>query len=106
MITATHQLKRQWQFERPHRVRLFIDQIHINEAINLSEAKLFWKVANKFKETAQYQWVESREIELKCEIDDLSVDWFKQIRFFANLSEAEYADYCLRFFDHWNEAWK
>lgn len=98
--------KHQWRFNRPHRVRLFVDQKHINESFNLSKAELYWDAANKFQKTDQYVWAERNDVKLQFEIDDRAVDWFKQVRFYADLNETEYTDYCLRFFDHNNETWK
>ena len=98
--------KLQWRFNRPHRVRLYVDQQHINDSVNLSKAELYWNAANKFKLTDQYSWAERNDVKLEFAIDERSVDWFKQVRFYADLNEAEYTDYCLRFFDHHNEEWK
>ncbi len=98
--------KPQWRFNRPHRVRLFVEQLHINDSFNLSKAELYWTAANKFELTEEYQWAERNDIQLQFVIDDSAMDWFKQIRFYADLTESEYTDYCLRFFDHHNEAWK
>lgn len=103
---TTHQSKHQWRFNRPHRVRLFVDQLHINDSFNLSKGELFWLAANKFKETPQYAWAEANSVKIEYEVDDRAVDWFKQVRFYTDLSEIEYTDYCLRFFDHYNEEWK
>lgn len=103
---VTQQSKHQWRYERPHRVRLFVDQLHINDSFNLSKAELFWIVANKFKETDRYVWVESNNVKLDYEIDEHAISWFKQVRFFADLDEHQYTDYCLRFFNHNNEDWK
>lgn len=103
---ATQQSKRQWRFERPHRVRLFVDQLHINDSFNLSKGELFWFAANKFKETPQYAWAELNDVKINYEVDERAVDWFKQVRFYADLSEVEYVDYCLRFFNHYDENWK
>lgn len=104
--TVTHQSKPQWRFERPHRVRLFAWRSHIREALQSSTQEMYIKAAEQFSQTDKYAWVESNNIKLDFDIDERAIDWFKQVRFFADLSEAEYTDYCLRFFDHHDEDWK
>lgn len=95
-----------YKYERPHRVRLYTTQLHLNDSFNLSKRELFWHAADKFKDTDRYAWVEANNVELDFEVDDNAVSWFKQVRFFADLTEHQYTDYCLRFFDHWDEDWK
>ena len=105
-MTATQQSKHQWRFDRPHRVRLFAWRSHIQEALQTSTQEMYIKAAKQFSQTDKYAWVESNNIKLDFDIDERAVDWFKQIRFFANLNDEEYTDYCLRFFDHHDENWK
>ena len=105
-MTATHQSKPQWRFERPHRVRLFAHRRHINDALRLTTHALYMEAAQHFSQTAKYEWAERNNVKLNFEIDDNTVDWFKQIRFFADLDETQYTDYCLRFFNHHDEEWK
>lgn len=64
------------------------------------------EAAQQFSQTDKYEWAERNQVKLDFTIDDRAVDWFKQIRFFADLDEAQYTDYCLRFFNHWDENWK
>ena len=94
------------RFERPHRVRLFAWRSHISEALKHSTQEMYMRAAEQFAQTDKYQWAESNQVKLDFDIDERSQDWFKQVRFYADLSEAEYTDYCLRFFDHHNEDWK
>lgn len=105
-IQATEQSKPQWRFERPHRVRLFAWRSHINEALKHTTREMYLKAAEQFSQTDKYAWAERNNIKLDYDIDERSVDWFKQVRFYADLTEEEYTDYCLRFFDHHNEDWK
>lgn len=100
----THQSKHQWRYNRPHRVRLFAYRKHINEF--KGNDILYFEAAKEFSQTNKYSWVENNNVKLAFDIDDLSIDWFKQVRFYADLDEVEYTDYCLRFFDHHNEDWK
>lgn len=102
--TITHQSKPTWRFERPHRVRLFTHRRNVNEV--WANDELYFEAAKKFSETDKYKWVESNQVKLDFDFDSNTIDWFKQVRFFADLSEAEYVDYCLRFFDHHDEEWK
>ena len=108
--TITHQSKPTWRFERPHRVRLFTHRIHINELYNdkgpATDKAFYHQAAEAFSQTDRYHWAERNSVKLDFDIDERSIDWFKQVRFYADLSESEYTDYCLRFFDHHDEAWK
>jgi len=104
--TTTHQSKRQWRFERPHRVRLFAWRSHIQEALKSSTRDMYLKAAEQFSQTEKYKWAEDNHVKLDFDIDERSVDWFKQVRFYADLTESEYVDYCLRFFDRHDEEWK
>jgi len=106
--TATRQSKPTWRFERPHRVRLFAYKRHINEIHDMkwNNDILYFHAAKEFSQTDKYAWVEHNNIKLDFDFDSNSIDWFKQVRFYADLTESEYVDYCLRFFDHHNEAWK
>lgn len=67
---------------------------------------MYLKAAEQFSQTDKYAWAERNNIKLDFDIDERSVDWFKQVRFYADLSESEYTDYCLRFFHHHDENWK
>ena len=104
--TVTHQSKPQWRFERPHRVRLHAYRLHINEVVNSNQREVYMRAAEEFSKTDRYAWAERNNVKLDFDYDNNSIDWFKQVRFYADLSESEYTDYCLRFFDHHNEAWK
>ena len=107
--TVTHQSKPQWRFERPHRVRLFAHKEHINNVYNnlstWDDKSLYLKAAELFSKTDRYQWAETNGVRLDFDIDDNSIDWFKQVRFYADLTEEQYVDYSLRFFRHLEE-WK
>ena len=104
--TITHRSKPTWRFERPHRVRLFAWRSHINEALKSTTHDMYLKAAEQFSQTEKYKWAERNGVKLDFDIDERSIDWFKQVRFYADLSESEYTDYCLRFFDHHDEEWK
>jgi hypothetical protein len=102
---ATPQSKLQWRYDRPHRVRFFVDSIHANDATLKHANELYWDFAKKFSLTPEYAWVEANEIDLQYTVDDRAQDWHKQIRFYGDLTEAQYVDYALRFFVH-QEEWK
>jgi hypothetical protein len=102
---ATQQSKPQWRYDRPHRVRFFVDSIHANDATRKHANELYWEYAKKFSLTPEYAWVEANGIDLQYTVDDRAQDWHKQIRFYGDLTEAEYVDYALRFFVHLEE-WK
>lgn len=104
--STTHQSKHQWRFNRPHRVRLFAWRSHISEALKFTTRDMYLRAAEQFSQTDKYVWAERNEVKLAFDIDERSQDWFKQVRFYADLTEEEYTDYCLRFFDHHDEEWK
>ena len=103
--TITHQSKPQWRFERPHRVRLFTEAMHFQNASELTTKQIYLHCAKQFSETDQYRWVEENAIKIDFMMDDTSFSWHKTVIFYADLSEAEYVDYALRFFKHLEE-WK
>lgn len=94
------------RYHRPYRVRLFSSSIPVRETIDLHANEIYWRMANKFKETPQYSWVEDNDIKIDWEYNDTELAWARQCMFYADLTDSEYIDYCLRFFDHHNEAWK
>ena len=102
---ASQVSKPQWRYERPHRVRFFTESVHINDSFNKHANELYWEFANLFSKTPEYEWVEANGIDLQYEIDSRAQDWHKQIRFYGDLTEAQYVDYALRFFKH-QEEWK
>ena len=103
---ASQVSKHQWRFERPHRVRFFTESIHINNSFDKHANELYWEFAKKFSLTPEYAWVEANGIDLQYDVDSRAQDWHKQIRFYGDLTESQYVDYALRFFDHHNEEWK
>ena len=104
--TVTHQSKPTWRFERPHRVRLFAWRSPMREALALTTQDMYLRAAEQFSQTDKYAWAELNKVKLDFDIDERAMDWFKQIRFYADLDEEQYTDYCLRFFDHHDEDWK
>ena len=97
--------KRQWRYERPHRVRLFSHAIHFNNASELTARQIYLQCAGHFSATDEYRWVEENDIKLDYFFDDNVTSWHKTVLFYADLSEVEYVDYALRFFKHLEE-WK
>ena len=99
--------KHQWQskLENTHRVRFFTTQLEIDEMFTITKADKFHKVADAFKETPQYRWVEENDVTLGWMEDDSYLAWKKQIIIYGDLTEAQYVDYTLRFFKHRTD-WK
>jgi hypothetical protein len=97
--------KHQWRYERPHRVRLFSHAIHFKNASELTTRQIYLQCAGHFSTTDEYRWVEENDIEIDYFFDDQVTSWHKTVLFYADLGEAEYVDYCLRFFRH-REEWK
>ena len=102
-----HRSKHQWQSKEAntHRVRFFTTQLEIDEMFTITKVDKFHKVADAFKETPQYQWVEDNDITLGWMEDDSYIAWKKQVIIYGDLTEAQYVDYALRFFRH-REEWK
>ena len=97
--------KRQWRYERPHRVRLFSHAIHFKNASEMTTKQINLQCAGHFSTTDEYRWVEENDIEIDYFFDDQVTSWHKTVLFYADLGEAEYIDYSLRFFKH-GEEWK
>ena len=102
---VTDRSKRQWRYERPHRVRLFTEAMHFQNASELTPKDIYIHCAEHFSKTEQYRWVEDNAIKIDFMMDDLTFSWHKTVIFYADLNESEYVDYCLRFFKHLEE-WK
>lgn len=102
---ATTQSKHLWRYERPHRVRLFSEAMHFHNAYKLNARQIYLHCAEHFSKTDQYKWVEENSIKIDYMMDDTATSWHKTVIFYADLSEAEYVDYTLRFFRH-REEWK
>ena len=103
---ASQVSKPQWRFNRPHRVRLFMEHIPFSEVMKKNPNDIYWELAHKFKETPQYAWVDANDIKLDWEYNADEWAFHKTGMFYADLSETEFLDYSLRFFDHNKESWK
>jgi len=107
VMTRTQALKHQWQSKdkNTHRVRFFFEAMHYDDVSKKHPHEIFWMVADKFKTTAQAQWVEENGVELKWMEDDNITSWHKVGIIYGDLTESQYVDYSLRFFRH-REEWK
>lgn len=90
---------------KKYRVRFFTHQENDYTKLLKSHAEQFWRVADLFKETPQYSWVENNDIDLQWHSDDVYVGYGKQYIIYADLDEKQYTDYGLRFFHHMTD-WK
>jgi hypothetical protein len=79
--------------------------IDMDRMLTDSKVKKFHQVADEFKKTDQYQWVEDNDINLKWMEDDIHFAYSKQVILYGDLTEEQYVDYALRFFRH-REDWK
>jgi hypothetical protein len=106
-ITATQASKHQWQ-SKPHRVRFFITAQGLEELFSATKVEKFHKVIKEFKhkEPGRYSWIESNDVKLEWMEDDHYLSYARRIVILGDLTEAQYIDYSLRFFDHHNEVWK
>lgn len=93
------------RFERPHRVRLYTEAIHFNETVKMDAKTIYWQCAKNFSKTDEYKWAADNEITLEYTIDDSMFNWHKTVMFYSDLSDQQYTDYALRFFQHMEE-WK
>jgi sialic acid synthase SpsE len=107
-LTEKQAMKKLWQSKEvnTHRVRFFTHLIPVDSLIDDSKIKRFHQVADAFKKTSQYQWVEDNDIKLKWMEDDVHYAYSRQVILYSDLTESQFVDYSLRFFDHHNEAWK
>ena len=64
---------------------------------NMDNDIFFWSVANKFKETALYNWVERNNINLGWERDDTTVALGSTGTIYANIDEKLQVEYALKF---------
>jgi len=90
---------------KKHRVRFFTHQENDYNKLLTSKEKQFWDVAEKFKDTPQYNWVENNDINLQWHEDDIYVGYGKQYIIYGDLDEKQYTEYTLRFFK-FEEEWK
>ena len=88
-----------------HRVRFFTHQENNYAKLTDGKAVQFWDVAEKFKGTPQYSWVENNDIALQWHEDDIYVGYGKQYIIYGDLDDRQYTDYALRFFEFEKE-WK
>ena len=84
---------------KKYRVRFFTHQENDYNKLMNSKNKQFWDVAEKFKDTAQYSWVENNDIDLQWHEDEVYVGYGKQYIIYGDLDDA------LRFFAFEKE-WK
>ena len=89
-----------------HRVRFFTHQENdYSNIVTKSKKEQFWKVAELFKKTPQYSWVENNDIDLQWHEDHVYVGYGKQYIIYSDLDDRQYTDYALRFFK-FEEEWK
>lgn len=91
---------------KKHRVRFFTHQENnYSNIVSTSKEQQFWNVAEKFKETPQYSWVENNDIKLQWHEDEVYIGYGKQYIIYGDLDEKQYTEYALRFFK-FEEEWK
>ena len=88
-----------------YRVRFFTHLENNYEKLINGKAVQFWDVADKFKETPQYSWVENNDIKLQWHEDEVYIGYGKQYIIYGDLDEKQYTEYALRFFK-FEEEWK
>jgi hypothetical protein len=90
---------------KKHRVRFFTHHERDYSKLLNSKEKQFWDVAEKFKDTLQYNWVENNDIKLQWHEDEVYIGYGRQYIIYADLNETQYTEYALRFFEFEKE-WK
>lgn len=106
-LTEKQTIEKMWTArpENSHRVRFFSHLIPVDSLIDDSKIKRFHQVADAFKQTDQYRWVEDNEINLKWMEDDVHYAYSRQVILYADITPEQYTEYALRFFRH-KEEWK
>jgi hypothetical protein len=80
-----------------HRVVFYTEKLHFDETLGMNNDQVFWEVANKFKNTREYAWVEDNAVALQWATDNTVLMWHRQVMFYGDLTERQYVDYTLRF---------
>lgn len=91
--------------QEKYRVRFFTHHETDYSKLLNSKEKQFWDVAEKFKNTPQYEWVENNDIRLQWHEDEVYIGHGRQYIIYADLEEKQYTEYALRFFEFEKE-WK
>jgi hypothetical protein len=104
-MNHTQALKHQWQSKKPdtHRVRFFTSTF--TDDVDTQMSDRFWRIAEEFKLTPQAEWVKDNDITLAWMEDDIYYSFGKMCIIYGDLTERQYVDYSLRFFQHQAE-WK
>ena len=91
--------------DKKYRVRFLTHHEKDYNKLLKSSKEQFWTVAELFKETPKYEWVENNDIKLQWHEDDVYIGYGRQYIIYADLNETQYTEYSLRFFKH-TEEWK
>ena len=98
------------EISKTHRVRFLVESLDHKECDGLTSSEIFWKIADKFKETEQARWVDDNNITLKMLQEETDQIWVKLpisnvAVIYGDLTAQEYMAYSLKFFKHKQE-WK
>jgi hypothetical protein len=106
-MNRSQALNHRWQSKEAntHRVRFFTKMVDIDEASDMHNNEIFWKVAEEFKLTPQAQWVDDNDIKLAFMEGEIYYTWGKMCIIYGDITERQYVDYSLRFFVHQTD-WK
>jgi hypothetical protein len=91
--------------DKKYRVRFLTHHEKDYNKLLKSSNEQFWTVAELFKETPKYEWVENNDIKLQWHEDDVYIGYGRQYIIYADLNETQYTEYSLRFFNS-QEEWK
>ena len=98
------------EISKTHRVRFLVESLDPKECNRLTSSEIFWKIADKFKETEEARWVDDNNITLKMLQEETDQIWVKHpisnvAVIYGDLTAQEYMAYSLKFFKHKQE-WK
>lgn len=98
------------EISKTHRVRFLVESLDHKECDGLTSSEIFWKIADKFKETEEARWVDDNNITLKMLQEETDQIWVKHpisnvAVIYGDLTAQEYMAYSLKFFKHKQE-WK
>mgnify|MGYP006148896205 FL=1 len=98
------------EISKTHRVRFLVETLDHKECDGLTSSEIFWKIADKFKETEEARWVDDNNITLKMLQEETDQIWVKHpisnvAVIYGDLTAQEYMAYSLKFFKHKQE-WK
>jgi len=89
-----------------HRIRLYTKTVNDYKLLLKSREERFWTVVKDFENSPRHKWVEENNVMLQWDEDDVYTGFGRHYMLYCDVDDRLYTDYMLRFFDHYDEAWK